>query len=432
MARSTRHLSRRNFLSLAGLTASASVLTACGGSGGGDASATGPITFANWSGSDSAFEAVLSSYEQQRSLSVERQANVPFADYQTRFRALLAGGSPPDVMRMDDDTIRELAGKQQILDLRPYIERGGIDPTAYFESTWRFPVQSDGSHTGVAIGIQPRMFFYNRTMFEEAGVPLPPTTWTDDGWKWEDFLRTAQALTVPGQRWGALVYNDTGYENTFAVNNGGEGRYSADGTRFALADPAGVEAVQWVADLTLVHEVQPPWGEIQADQADLQMFAAGKIGMLSGVTGWAPYFRENVRDFEWDVAPVPGRVRQQQEGSLIVFVIPANADQPDAAWDLLNYMCGPDAGRMFAEAFAFIPVHKASAEAATNLQGGPQHASLYVEAAEHHQSVNATSGTSQSVQIYRPQLDLVYTGQATAAQALGDIRPQVEAVLSGI
>jgi hypothetical protein len=161
---STRRLNRCSFLSLAGLTAGSAVMTACGGRSGGNASGTGPITFANWSGSDSAFEEVLRSYEQQRSLSIERQASVPFADYQTRFRALLAGGSPPDVMRMDDDSIRELSNKQQLLDLRPYIERSGIDPAAYFESTWRFPVQPDGSHTGVAIGIQPRMFFYNRTM----------------------------------------------------------------------------------------------------------------------------------------------------------------------------------------------------------------------------------------------------------------------------
>lgn len=429
-------MTRRGFLNVAGVAVGSATLAGCGqgqsqpsgGASGGDAASSTAFTFANWSGgTDPVFEDILSLYEQERSVEIDRQASVPFEDYQTRFRALLAGGTPPDVMRMNDDYIRELSNKDQLLDLTSYME--GLDPSEYLDAVWSFPAQPNGAHTGVAVGVQPRLFFYNKTMFEEAGVPLPPTTWTDEGWKWDDFLRTAQALTVPGERWGTLIYTDPGYENTFAVNNGGDGLYSEDGTLFALAEPEGVEAIQWIADLTLVHEVQPPWAQVQGDQADLQMFAAGEIGMLFSTTGTATYLQENVTDFEWDVAPVPGQVRQLQEGSLVVFVTPADSDQPDAAWDFLEFLSGPVAGRMFAEAAAFIPVNREGAEAITTTPGGPENIALFIEAAEHNQGVYFTSSTSQAVQIFRPQLDLVFTGEATAAQVLSDIRPQVEAVL---
>jgi multiple sugar transport system substrate-binding protein len=54
---------------------------------------------------------------------------------------------------------------------------------------------------------------------------------------------------------------------------------------------------------------------------------------------------------------------------------------------------------------------------------------LFAEAVNHTAPVNSTTATSQAVQIYRPQLDGVYTGETTAEKALTSVRARVEQVL---
>lgn len=390
------------------------------------------VTFMNWDPvAGTPFETAIQAFEAETGITVDIQP-APTDDYSTKMRTLLASGSPPDVMRIDDDLVRGFAEANQLLDLTSLIEESDVATDQFPDALFSFPKQADGTHPAWVIGVQPRVIFYNKTMFEEAGVELPPTTWTMEGWTWDDFLETAKQLTVPGEQWGALIYGDNAYEQTFSVNNGVEGGiYSPDGTEFTLASPNGVEAVQWVTDLTCVHEVQPPWSQLQQDNARQQLFASGRLGMLFGAAGLVPYFQENATDFEWDIAPVPGKVNQVQEGSLIVFTIPKDAKNKDGAWQLLQFLSGPEAGQIFAETGYFIPIEP---DAAALIEPGdqpPANIALFAEAAKHQSSVSPTTHQERAEQIYRPQLDLVYNCEKTADEVLPGLAEQVEQALAG-
>lgn len=391
------------------------------------------ISFMNWDTvAGTPLEAALNAFEETTGITVNVQP-APTQDYTTRMRTLLASGSPPDIMRIDDDLVRGFAEANQLLDLTPMIEESGIDTSQYPEGLYSFTIQANGSHPAWVIGVQPRVLFLNVDMFEAAGVPLPPTSWSTDEWNWEDFLETAQALTDESeQQWGALVYGDNAYEQTFSVNNGVEGGiYSPDGTEFTLASEKGVEAVQWVTDLTCVHGVQPPWSQLQVDQARQQLFASGRVGMLFGAFGLVPYMKENVNDFEWDVAPVPARDARQQEGSLIVFTIPKDASNPEAAWQLLEFLASAEAGTTFAEEGYFIPILPEASERISAVEPPPGNIGLFAEAAEFQSSVSPTTYQERAEQIYRPQLDLVYNCEQSAADVLPPLKEEVEQALAG-
>ena len=126
-----------------------------------------------------------------------------------------------------------------------------------------------------------------------------PTDRGKPGTKRHVIVATAKQLTnADAQQWGALVYHETAAEQTWAVNNGVEtGIYSEDGTEFTLASPEGIEAIQWLADLTCEHGAQPPWSQLQQDQAANQLFAGGRVGMMFSTLGLTTYLRENVTDF---------------------------------------------------------------------------------------------------------------------------------------
>ncbi|HVL22943.1 MAG TPA: sugar ABC transporter substrate-binding protein [Thermomicrobiales bacterium] len=393
----------------------------------------GEISFMNWDTvADTPLETALNTFQEQTGITVNVQPT-PTGEYETKMRTLIASGSPPDVMRINDDFVRGYSLTGQILDLNPYIEQSGINPDEYNEHPYRFPIQPDGTHMAWTLGTQPAMIFYNVSMFEEAGVTRPPGTWTDKGWTWDDFLETAKQLTDAGQqRWGALVYDDTSSETVYTVNNGEPtGIYSEDGTEFTLANPAAIEGIQWITDLACVHEVQPPWSQLQQDQAGNQLFASGRVGMIERTFGTAAYFRNNVSEFTWDVAPVPANVSQTTIATLIDFCIPKSAGNPDAAWELLKFLGGVEGGRIFAEAGVWVPAHKEAAASLQALDGTPEHIALVTEAVQHSTNENFSEHIERARQIYRPQLDLIFNCEKSAEEVLTSLRADVEAALAG-
>jgi multiple sugar transport system substrate-binding protein len=395
----------------------------------------GPTTFMNWEATEGTpTEAAVLAYQEATGRTVEI---IPTpgtgTDYETKVRTMLAGGGAPDVIRTNDDFVRFYSSKEQFTDLTPYIERDGINPADYFEPVWNFTVQPNGAYTAVSLGNQPRLIYYNVDLFEAAGVPLPPKDWTADGWTWDDFLATAQQLTIPGEQWGALVYDDTGCEQTFAVNNGQtDGIYSADGLTFTLAEPQGVEAIQWLADLTLVHGVQPERGLVRETNTGNNLFLQGKVGMIFRTQGTMAYFRNNDISFRFDVAPVPAKVDQKVEGSLICYAIPTIAENPEGGWELLKFLMGPEGAQVFADRGDFIPGNKAAAATIEPEPGvSPENLGLFATAMNYHVSVNFTEYTEDARNTYRPQLDLVWTGESTAEEVLTGVRAEVEEILSG-
>jgi multiple sugar transport system substrate-binding protein len=394
----------------------------------------GTITFVNWEDiKDTPFEETIQAFERASGRKVEVQPTPGRGtEYETKIRVMLAGGTVPDIMRTNDDFVRYYSIKDQILDLRPYLEKDRINPDDYYKPIFDFAKQPDGKYTAWSLGNQPRVIFYNVNMFKEAGVPVPPKDWTDAGWKWDDFLDRAKKLTVPGQRWGALLYDDTGMEQTFVVNNGEEeGLYSADGKRFTLANPKGAEAIQWLADLTCKHQVQPERGLVSQPDSGNNLFAAGRIAMMSRASSVVSYLRKNVKDFEWDVAPIPGNVHQKVEGSLICYTITKAAKNPDGAWELLKFMGGPEGGKIFAEGGAFIPAFKAAAEYVKPTNEPPANIELFSKAMAVNVNVNFTENTERARNIYRQELDLVYTCQGQAQETLNRVKGDVEAALAG-
>ena len=434
MTRGSSTMTRRTLLTTSGLAAATLALGSCakgnGSTGPGAAGGADVVTSASWSDGvgDLLKGAIADAWSKKSGKKLQAQASVTFDDYQTRFRTLLAGGSPPDVMRLNDDFLGEISGKKLSKDLTPYFKKSGLNKADFFPIfTWS---DLPSGQRGLVVAQQVRVIFYNKTMFQKAGIPLPPTDWVADHWTWDDFLSAAQALTKGTEQYGAEVFADTGYEEIWSRNNGGDGTYSPDGRKFTLADPKGVQAVQWVADLTTKHHVQPLWGDVTPDQAPERMFVAGKLAMMLATSSDVTYFNENIKDFEWDLAPIPAKVHQYQQGSVVLYIIPEKGKNPDAAWDYLNFAIGPEGGKFIAEAGVSVPVNKQAAESLRSPGKYPAHIQLLTAGANHNKIVNFTTAGSAAVSLFRPQLERVYTGELTAAKALGDIRPQVEQALA--
>jgi multiple sugar transport system substrate-binding protein len=424
-------VSRRGFLGASALGGTALLLTACsatGGSGGATGGSGGGgknFSWANWSDAPATSQLyidLITKYATDNGIQIDRQANVSFADYNTKFRTLLAGGQPPDIMRLNDDFLRELQDKDQLFDTTALIASSGMKIADYFPEVFNFG-ERNGKHSAMTIGLSPRVVYYNKTAFQKAGVPLPPSTWSMDGWKWDDFLNAAKALTKGTSQYGCQITLDTGNEQAWSANNGGEGIFSKDGKTFTLAEGANLEAMQWAADLSLKHKVQAPWADVQATNATYDRFANQQDMMRTGPMSDYTTMQTIAKDFEFGVAPMPGQVKQLQNGGFTLFVIPAKAKNPEAAFKFLSYLSGPEGGKQFAEKAVFVAVNR---EAASGLTSGLK---LFGEAADNQTTTNSTTATSQAVALYRPQLQLAYGGNKTVKEALGSVADQINSLL---
>jgi multiple sugar transport system substrate-binding protein len=422
-------LSRRRLLAGVGALAGSAILPACGKS----AQSKNTITLLNDENTDGTpLGEAIKAFEKQSGKKVEVQP-AP-SDYDTKMRTVLASPAPPDVMRVNDDYVRGLSDDGVLLDLGKYIKRDHINAADYATKAFNFPTQPDGRHTAWVIGYSPRVIYYNVDWFKSAGVQLPPGTWTDEHWTWDDFLDAAKKLTKGTNKWGALVYLDTGYEQTFSINNGSAtGIFSANGKQFTLADPKGIEAVEWATDLTTKYQVQPPWSVLQGVNVDTTFFTQQKVAMLFDTFQVTPYFRDNVKNFTWDIAPPPGKVNQDTESSMIVYGIPKKSKNPDGAWELLNFLAGPDGGAVLAKGKEFTPVNNKAGETVKADAKSPAHLGLFAEAVHHMTQPNQTTNTLGARDLYRPPngaLADVYGGKKSPSEVLNTLRPKINKVLS--
>lgn len=105
--------------------------------------------------------------------------------------------------------------------------------------------------------------FYNKQLFDDAGVPPPPGSW-ERPWSFAEFLDAAQALTKQGRsgrdrQWGFVNAWVSFYAaGLFAMNNGVPWSVPRMNPTHLNFDHDGfLEAVQFYADLTNKHKVAP-------------------------------------------------------------------------------------------------------------------------------------------------------------------------------
>ena len=139
------------------------------------------ITFASWDTSQNAYlYDVIAAFEAQNpDIRVEVQ-DTPPAEYITKLNTQLNGGSDVDVFLIKEaDKAKTFYDRGQLTDLTPYIEAAGIDMADYNGTDANFTF--DGHTYGMPVRTDQYVLFYNKDIFDAAGVPYPDNdmTWTE-------------------------------------------------------------------------------------------------------------------------------------------------------------------------------------------------------------------------------------------------------------
>ena len=204
------------------------------------------------------------------------------AEYREKVITAIASGSPPDVLLLDGIDVPSFAQAGVLLDLAPFAARVGITMSDFFPNVLAMFARGD---TVLAFpkGFSPVVYYYNRKLFDAAGLPYPR-----DGWTFDDFLVTARALTIDHDGDGVPEQWGTALDRRFLawqsiIWSGGGDILTPDGRRAtgALDAPATVQALEFLTRLATVERVAPLPNAFRAVSGnETRLFYSGRLALL--------------------------------------------------------------------------------------------------------------------------------------------------------
>ncbi|MDX1416152.1 MAG: sugar ABC transporter substrate-binding protein [Candidatus Promineifilaceae bacterium] len=277
----------------------------------------------------------------------------PSRGFANRVLTAIAAGEGPDIWYHYFAT--DIATQGFLEDLTPFIEASDFDPA----ERW-FPIGNqravyDGKFYGVPRDATAGFIAYNMDMFDAAGLPYP-----EAGWTIEDYRQAAIALTdIDNDQYGigAIVGSPGCFQwSSFSYNMGAE-FVSPDGSEVAgyMDTPEAENALKFCLDLTATDQVAAPPG-LQEQFGEL-VFLSGNVGMQHISTWELPAINEGA-EFNWGVV-APPRFDENSDGiawtDSYIYYMSSDTVQKQRAWEFMEWLSGPEAGMIMAEAGIWTP-----------------------------------------------------------------------------
>lgn len=186
-----------------------------------------------------AIRAMADEYEASHpNVKIEISCQADVSGLNQKVQATIGTADAPEIFFMNYNLAAEYIPLGIVADLSPY----NIDQSELASGIVNAYTQ-DGKVYAVAKDTDSYAVFYNKALFDKAGVPYPEASWTI-----ADFCETAKKLTGDG----VIGWTNSGSDRVwynFIYANGGN-IYSEDGTKAAINTPESAEVIQMLMDLT--------------------------------------------------------------------------------------------------------------------------------------------------------------------------------------
>ena len=392
------------------------------------------IKIAIWGGTDEIdmMHKIIDEWQKEHPDLIARMEHTPAGSYTNKLLIRIAGGTAPDVMFIESNIFVSFWAMNAFMELNQFIDN---DPD--FSSADFFPEMIDRFTRDGKLYCIPRdtapfaCVYYNKKLFDEAGVSYP----TDD-WDWYGLLGRAQKLTKRTGKGRIAQYGFYGWTwQNFIYSNGGNLVDNVENpTKFVMDSKEAVEGLEFYADLINKHKVSP--GPIEFGNMGMgaqQLFMSGKLAMYQSGFWESTTFR-NIKDFNWDVAMFPkgptGIRRFGTGGS--GYCILKSTKYPELAWEIVKLLTGKKAEIALSEMGLTQPAIKSIAMG-PHFAGNtnpPRNKAMLNEAVRYVVFGPFHPRWREISELYLvPGLDLVFNGTESVKDAVSKITPKANKLL---
>ncbi len=410
MTKRAAPLSRRALLAGAGmgLLGASGALTACGGQGG-DPS-TRLFTWISSASDREQWQAFIDAAQQEDpgfSLTLEGPS---FEDFWTKAKTRMTAKDAPALLTTQAARTQEIG--PLLAPLEDLAQDAGVDLGAFNEAMMT-AMTVDGTIRAVPYDAEPMVLYFNRSLFEDAGLQMPGLDYTTD-----HFLEDAKALTS-GDVHGLAISAGLVHLG-MAIGFADGGAPVADGG-LTLTDPAIVEGMQFGFDLVTEHGVATAPPAVDSEPAAQQDLMSSAAAMYVDGPWMYQVYADALGD-DLGVGVIPSRsgdARGLIQGS--GFGIAAEAEDPAAAFRTLAAITTPDVIGSVAHARGTFP--SLAQERDRWAEGKPEDSVRAVTAlADSGQPLVTTSNWNEIVSVFAQYATDGFRGRRTAQQILGEIQ----------
>lgn len=286
---------------------------------------------------------------------------VPYASAYETLATEVTSGNPPDIV--GPVGVSGAEGFHGLwLDLAPLIQKTNYDLSVFDKAAVEFYNVGGEGQVGIPFAIYPSMVYYQKAMFDEAGLNYPPHKYgekyvwpdgTEEEWNYDTLQKVAMKLTVDEN---GVTADQDGFDPTKVAQYGfvweghddaraigsywGAGKLIAEDGKTAQIPPQWEAAWKWTYDSIWKYHFQPDYALYQSDAWGAGTpFNSGKIAM--DITFLWDTCCIGDAGNDWDLAVVPsynGTTTANLNAD--TFRIFKSTKHPDEAFQVLTYLIG--------------------------------------------------------------------------------------------
>lgn len=339
-------------------------------------------------------------------ISIDEQL-VPWDDYWTKLQTSVAGGEAFDIFWINAASLPVYASSGSLLPIDSLVEDGSID-TSLIAKPLVDMYNFNGTQYGVPYQYDTIGLFYNKDIFDAAGMDYP-----DDTWDWDTFRDAAEQLTDAGKgQWGVGIQTSfqEGFANFIFQNEGH--LLNDDATKCIVDEPASCEALEYLAAF-FTDELTPGISIQQTNPVADTLFPAGQVAMLPGGSFRASTYAQ--ADASIDVAPLPKGKTRATVIHGVAHVGWERTKAPGAVLELINFLASEEAERIVGESGMGLPAREGLEQ--TWLDALPNmNAKVFSEAAAYGVEVPSPTGGPEWISALSDVVTKGFGGEIPADQ----------------
>jgi len=284
-------------------------------------------------------------------------------------KKMMQGDNPPDLVMIDLSVLPELVNENLLMPLDPLIAADKFDTSKIVPSVIEGIKEAapDGKIYALAPLFSSSALFYNKKLFQEAGVPFP-----QDNMTWEEMFNLARQLSRGEGEERKYGFSFTTYQGSdpfwdmqVYTQPLQLSYYDQSGDKMAVDSDSWEQVWKTIAELRELEVIpgQPNYEEMAQREIigpfDWDHFLSGRVAMaishyyyindLINANRQAEV-DENYEGVEWDVVTVPVHPEYPGIGGSIslqaMMGINAKAQNEDDAWEFLKFLNGDDWARL--------------------------------------------------------------------------------------
>lgn len=354
--------------------------------------------------------------------------NVPgdWEEYGQKLMTLIAAGTPPDTGRLASLQMPQYSSMGQIIELSDYVKRD-LNMAEYDANVFE-QAKVNGGLYGLPVGIYTLVVCYNKTLFDEAGIPYPSTDW-NNSWTLDEFKEIARKLTKgsgPNKQYGFYANLSPERSNSFYYSAGGD-VFSEDHTVCTLDQPPMIATYTWLTEM-IKDGYAPNMLQTTRAPPNDQLFMTNKLGMYLEGEWQIPVYAEAMEEgLRWGVAPIP---RDAAGAKTVLFlddyVVFSSSKYKEEAWKLISFLIGPEAEEIIAldQAFGML-MHLPTQERLRNQMFtslSDDEKDVLFNSPQHAIGMYFTNNWPEMLEASMKVIDLMTMGEVSVVDGLGQLK----------